>query len=58
MNDSSSGYVFLCLMCGVPYVAGVISTVVIMARLASIGLPWALLPFGGFFKKLWEDKHD
>jgi hypothetical protein len=45
-------------MCGLPFVAGIISTLVIMARLARYGLPWALIPFGGTFKKLIEAKND
>ena len=58
MNQSNTGYLLLCLMCGLPYLAGVLSTVVIMARLGTIGLPWALVPFGGTFKKLWSERND
>lgn len=58
MNDGSTGYLFLCLLCGLPYVAGIISTVVVITRLSRYGLPWALIPFGGTFKKLFEEKND
>jgi len=54
MSDTNS-YVILCLICGIPYLAGVISTLVVAGRVARLGW-WGVLPFGGTIKNLIDER--
>lgn len=58
MDNSSSGYLILCMVCGIPFVAGSLSTFVVLARVARLGMPWALIPFGGTIKRMIHERND
>lgn len=49
------GWVTLCFVTGCPFILGVITTLVVAARVGSLGW-WGLLPFGGTIKRLLEDR--
>lgn len=54
MNQDITGLLWLCGLCGVPYLAGIVSVIVVHDRIRTIGLPWALVPFGGMIKRALE----
>lgn len=48
------GYAILCSCAFFPFLAGIGITLLVQARISSIGKPWAFIPGGKHFKKLWE----
>lgn len=50
--DENSSTTFLLLICCAPYIFGIISGLLMVARFAEHGW-WGLLPLGGLLKKFW-----
>lgn len=49
------GYTILCACSIIPFLLGVGITILIQARIQSIGKPWAFIPGGKHLKKLLEN---
>jgi hypothetical protein len=54
MNGNETGLVLACLVCLVPFLAGVGATLFIQSRVRRLGKPWGFLPAGSILKALWE----
>lgn len=55
--STGGSYLYLCLICGLPFVMGIGSTLIVLVRLRRYGR-WGLMPFGGTLKKWWEERRD